>query len=170
MANNFQLVRKGRPGLGFQPKALPKPALKQLARQPVAALAEDAYPSSLHPRGMERWSKHSTRRQSQIGGIFGSGTIGQYPERGHRQHQPVPGYPLWMVRLECCHCQPTPLRARNPSSIQTRNPYQLTPASSGDRSVNTNQGSCWFWSQTTSKVPQRRTFGWRKAVPRPTQA
>jgi hypothetical protein len=96
MANNFQMVRKGRPGLWFQPEALPKSALEQLARQPTASLAEDAGPTSMYPKGVRRWPKQTPRRQSQVGGIFGSGTIGQYPEGGNRQHQPVAGYPLWI--------------------------------------------------------------------------
>ena len=74
------------------------------------------------------------------------------------------------VRRERCHCQPTPLRARKPSSTHILKAYQPTPTRSGGGSATTTQGSSCAVVQAATRVTvSRRPFD-RPSRPRPTQA
>src|SRR2546425_706146 len=65
-----------------------------------------------------------------------------------------------LARCILLWCQPhSPrLKSLNPPSIQVRNPYQLTSASAGSRSVRMTQADSYPGSQCISKVPLTRPF------------
>src|SRR2546425_8370667 len=65
-----------------------------------------------------------------------------------------------LARCILLWCQPhSPrLKSLNPPSIQVRNPYQLTSASAGSRSVRMTQADSYPGSQCISKVPLIRPF------------
>src|SRR5205085_2657902 len=63
------------------------------------------------------------------------------------------------VILVWCHCQPPRLMSLNPPSIQDRMPYHATWATSGGRSVSTNQGSACASAQHATSVHCRRQEG-----------
>src|SRR5947209_15934256 len=65
---------------------------------------------------------------------------------------------LACVILLWCHPHSPRLKSLKPPSIQVRNPYQLTSASSGSRSVRMTQADSYPGSQCISKVPFTRPF------------
>ena len=144
------------PGLGREPERAPQAPTDQLPAQHAEPARKDTAQSHAGPKQWRRWMVemgwvHLLRR-----GVFEAGVNRQGIQRRHGQHQPVGAPAGAAVRCGCSHCQPTPLRARKPSSIQKRRPYQLTPTTLGARSVNSTHGSFCPLAQITIKAAVRR--------------
>ena len=98
MVNELQLGRNRRPWLRCQPKPLPESPSQQLASQPTGAPAQDTDPTPTINE-LLGGRVQAARGQAPGFGIFGPGSVSRHPKHGHRQYQPVAGYPVWVGPL-----------------------------------------------------------------------
>ena len=88
----------GRPWLRCQPKPLPESPSQQVASQPTGAPAQDTDPTPTINE-LLGGRVQAARGQALGFGIFGPGSVSRHPKHGHRQYQPVAGYPVWVGPL-----------------------------------------------------------------------
>src|SRR4051794_33320685 len=129
------------PRFGREPEATPEPAAREQVAQPLEAEPEEADPSWTRRGRRARRRSQPARWAAGPVGLLGPRAVRGRPQRGDRQHEPVPRHAGRVGARVCPQRQPTLLRARKPSSTHVRSAYQLTPARSGGRSVTTTQGS-----------------------------